>query len=120
MGLREEGGEEPLYLPTGGLFATGYQRVVFGDRGPYVEFTRGQIVAQLVSKFANATDALPPENAAMYFVWLCPRDAPKVKVYWQVRPVEYADYRRGLCYVWPYQLTAPGCVPGQASLFGGP
>lgn len=118
VGLPEAGGRQRFELDDGTLFATAYQRVVFGDRGPYVEFQREEIAVPLASRFNNDPSTLPPEDCGYFYLWLHPAGHPAVKVYWQIKTVSYADYRRGLYYVDPYQLSAPGCAPAQRSLFG--
>lgn len=117
IGLLERGGPQRLLLPSGALFAEAYERVVYGDRGAYVELSRAQIVAPLAARFGNALDVLPPEEGELYYLWLFPVSDPEVKVYWQARTVAYADYRRGFCYVEPASLRAPGCAPLRPTLF---
>ena len=41
-----------IYLKNGTLFAKGFERVVHGGRGDYVEFTRDQIIPQLLYKLS--------------------------------------------------------------------
>ena len=128
MGLPEHGSPAQRFdLLTGSPFAVGYERVVIGERGAYVEFTREQIVAPLVYRFGSAPhsalDVLPVAGSCdHYYVWLEPVPDRRVKVYWQVKPVAYADYKRGFYYVAPTMLHAVGCVgrgPRQQALFGG-
>ena len=102
-----------FYTPKNSLFATGYVRVVYGDHGPYVEFTRAQVKIGLKSKFPN------PLPGHCYYEWLEPVDGSRLKVYDQKREVRnlknppkgghagnraegYADYRVGLIYVDPF------------------
>lgn len=117
MGLGEMGGPQRFLLPSGALFAEAYEGVVYGDRGPYIEFTRAQIVAPLMSRFGNDLSTLPPADGELFYLWLQPVTDPEVKVYWQAKTVSYADYRRGLCYVSPHVLTAPECKPRRPTLF---
>jgi hypothetical protein len=128
IGLAEFGDEETeFYLPDGSLFAKGYVRVVYGDHGPYVEFDKTHLRATLRSKFGNAVDYdnLPDTNHRYYYFWLVPNNNLQVKVYLQIKPVSnlpnapkredgkksnfnreegYADYKRGMFYVDPYQI----------------
>mgnify|MGYP006953724165 FL=1 len=41
----------PLYFKDGVQFASGYERVVHGGRGAYVELTKEQILISLKSHF---------------------------------------------------------------------
>ena len=54
--------EQEIYLKNGTLFAKGYNRIVHGERGDYVEFEREQIIPKLVSKFGN----LPTDDLDIY------------------------------------------------------
>lgn len=115
-GLAEHGDATTVFRTLAGTrFAVGYVRVVYGDHGPYVEFLREQIVAELKPKFNRS----PPPEA--YYEWLEPADGSDVKVYDQRRDVKhlknppaggfagnraegYADYRPGMLYVSPFEL----------------
>ena len=77
--------KQNLYLKNGTLFATGYNRIVHGERGDYVEFERDQIVPK-------------------HYWWLIPETDPETKVYFQKKTVKYADYKIGKYYVDPYLL----------------
>ena len=116
-----------FYIPQGPLFARGYERIVYGDHGPYLEFDKSQIKIHLISKFGNQVDMenLPGLDYQYYYYWLHPTEYRNIKVYLQIKPVTnlpnapkradgrrssfnrtegYADYRRGLFYVDPYTL----------------
>jgi hypothetical protein len=115
-GLSEQGGLQRFVLPSGATFAENYSRIVYGDRGPYLEFARAQILVELTSRFGNPT-ALPSPTLPVFYLWLHPVSDPEVKVYWQSRTVSYADYRRGLYYVAPGQLLTPGSQPRRPTLW---
>jgi len=125
-GLQEEGNDnEQFKLSDGRLFAQGYVRIVYGDHGPYIEFSKEHIKLNLVSHFGNDIDFDNlPENPKFYYYWLHPTRS-NIKVYLQLKPVTdkknapkrddgksscfnrkegYADYRRGYYYVNPYDL----------------
>jgi len=84
------------------LFATGYERIVHGGRGDYMELNKNQIVVSLQSKFKQE---LPNEisNEPWYYYWLIPEGRDE-KVYWQCRTVNYADYKIGYYYISPKLL----------------
>jgi hypothetical protein len=116
-----------FYTLNDELFAVGYVRVVYGDHGPYVEFTKDQIKLPLISKFGNKIDFDNlPKKPKYYYYWLHPKGNSTVKVYLQLKTVAdkpnapkrkdgkkssfnrkegYADYRVGYYYVDPYELT---------------
>lgn len=90
------------FAKDGMLFATGYERIVHGGRGDYMELTKSQIVVPLKSKF-NHNLPLEVSNEPFYYYWL---EVPgrDEKVYWQCRTVNYADYKIGYYYISPKLL----------------
>jgi len=95
-----------LYFKDGVLFAEGYERVVHGGRGDYVELTKDQIVVELKSKFKQPL----PESISdepFYYYWLIPIGREE-KIYWQCRTVNYADYKIGFYYISPKLLLPFG------------
>jgi hypothetical protein len=125
LGFQEFGNNEiDLYLTFGPQFAKGYKRIVYGDHGPYMEFTKDNIIIELKNKFHEIIRELPKEeNSKYYYYWLYPENFNNIKVYWQIKPVHnipnapqrddgkiscfnrdegYADYKRGYYYVNPY------------------
>lgn len=128
MDLPESGSDSiELSIPSGPTFSKGYQRIVYGDHGPYIEFTRENIVLQLLTKTNKPATFLPSaDKCVFYYIWMYPEGYKRIKVYWQIKPVTdkpnaplredgkpscfgrlegYADYKRGFYYVDPYQLT---------------
>lgn len=65
-----------VYLPDGTLFALGFNRVVHGGRGDYVEFEENQILLPLISKFGND---ISKDNLDIYYWWLYPKGILKLK-----------------------------------------
>jgi hypothetical protein len=51
-GWQQQGNPHTRFkLKTGTLFAVGYERIVYGDHGAYVEFTKTQIVIPVYDPF---------------------------------------------------------------------
>lgn len=95
-----------LYFKDGSLFANGYERVVHGGRGDYVELTFEQIQVSLRSKFNQPVpDTLTDED--FYYYWLVPVGRDE-KIYWQCNLVGYADYKRNFYYIHPNLLLPFG------------
>lgn len=88
-----------FYTASGLHVATGYKRVVIGDRGPYIEFNPQQVVRDNLHI---------PEQRHVYFTELRSNDESNVMVYDQRRTVKYADYKIGLYYVSPVDLYVGG------------
>ena len=100
--LPEKGNNTMIFRTNKGtLFAVGYNRVVYGDRGPYVEFERHHIKPELISVIDNYSDELPIEA---YYEWLTIADYSNIKIYAQRRRVKYADYKPGKFYVSPHEI----------------
>ena len=115
--LTEKGNETTRFqTPLGTLLAVGYVRIVYGDHGPYIEFRKDQIRAELEPKFKT------PLPSHCYYEWLIPTDGSEVKVYDQKKDVKnlknapaggykgnrtegYADYKVGMIYISPWETT---------------
>ena len=102
--LRIPCGDNPrrkFYTKSGTLLATGYVRVVIGDRGPYVEFAMEHLNREVLE-----------ESTARHVYYIEFRSIPdNVKVYCQLKVVDYADYVVGMNYVSPFELyDAAGVV----------
>ena len=93
----------PLYFLDGVPFASDYERVVHGGRGDYIELIKKQFLIQLEPKFKDTV--LPDEvsDEPFYYYWLQPKDR-KEKIYWQIKTVKYADYKKGYYYISPEEL----------------
>ena len=114
--LQEKGNENTIfYTLKNNIFAIGYNRIVYGDHGAYIEFEQSHIQCKLRSKFNSDL----PANC--YYEWLEPEDGSGVKVYDQKKDVKnlknppaggfkgnreegYADYKVGKIYVNPFEL----------------
>jgi hypothetical protein len=92
-----------LYSKSGTMLVTGYERVVFGKRGPYLEMTE----AQMVSRNLRHCD----EQRHVYFKEFRSTDDSNVMVYHQRRKVAYADYRVGMWYISPDDLVTQDGQP---------
>lgn len=117
-----------FYIPNGPMISLGFQRIVYGDHGAYVEFNKSNIKIKLKSFFNNSINIneLPSiESSKYYYYWLFPEDHKEFKVYLQIKPVSdlpnapkredrkksrfnrkegYADYKRGFYYINPYDM----------------
>ena len=94
-------------LTKGGLqVSTGFRRVVHGGRGAYVEFLDEQMVKDNLYIPDGAQwriDQKHPAFSQCYYVeyWV---KQDKVKVYFQKKIVDYADYVVGRWYISPTKL----------------
>jgi hypothetical protein len=91
-----------LYTKSGTKVATGYERVVLGGRGPYVEFRADQIVEE---NFEIPEDQeYRKTDKRVYYIEARSKDDSYVKLYIQKRTVAYADYKVGMLYISPFEL----------------
>jgi hypothetical protein len=93
-------GKESIIFSTKSnlVIAYDYDRVVIGDRGPYIEFTKGQ----LVFKNFHWIDELSHK----YYIEYRSNCESNVKLYCQLLQVNYADYRVGKYYISPFDLIS--------------
>jgi len=96
-----------LYFKDSILFADGYERVVHGGRGDYVELTKEQIKVFLKSHF-NQTIPDKLSNEDFFYYWLEPIGREE-KIYWQCNLVGYADYKINFYYISPKLLLPFDC-----------
>ena len=93
-----------LFTRSGTLVADGYLRVVIGGRGPYIEF---QTVWQSHMR-VPAEELYRFNDPHVYYAEYRSHDKSDVKVYWQKKTVDYADYRVGRYYISPFDLVDGG------------
>ena len=111
-GFKEFGDKDMVFeSPTGLQLAKGYERIVYGDHGPYLEFTKDQIN---FDNWQNRREAVTPYY---YGIWF-PKDGSPIQLYEQIRDVKhlpnppkgkdsfrgdreegYADYKPGYLYI---------------------
>jgi len=93
-----------FFTHTGIHAATGYTRIVIGERGAYVEFSRDQVVAASLRIPEDQRWRVSEETRGRaYYI---EHRAGAVKVYEQLRGVDYADYHPGYFYVAPADLVS--------------
>ncbi len=82
--------------------ATGFLRLVHGQRGAYVEFEETQIIkGNLV---IPEKELWRLKNLSVYYIEHRSNDKAFVKVYQQKKLEDYADYRPGCWYISPRDL----------------
>lgn len=104
-----EGNPDTIFkTESGTVVAKGYERIVIGGRGPYVEFTEAQIVKDAIVIPENMQWRLSNGNS-YYDEWRT-TDESNVKLYQQKKTVDYADYKVGFWYITPFALWVDGKV----------
>ena len=98
---------KPIYTLQGTKIAEGFDRIVIGDYGAYIEYP--------LSKVPNGTRydtpkdqqyrKLPEWKCRVKYIWYTAQDSSNIKIYWQLRTVSYADYKTKMFYVSPYEIV---------------
>ena len=88
----------------GDIIATGYQRVVIGAKGAYIEFNKDDFVCKLITKPGQEYRGKGKYKYVKY-LYLVPADNQNIKIYHQQRTVDYADYKVGMFYIAPGDLV---------------
>lgn len=101
LNISIDGGKMPLYISEFSPISNGYQRVVIGQRGPYVEFTKHQIMDTKLYIPKNQLYRL--SDPKVYYIEFRTVEN-NVKVYYQMRNVAYADYLINHFYISPNDL----------------
>lgn len=103
LNIPVDGAKIPLYTqyPSYNAIADRYQRVVIGQRGPYIEFTKNQIIDSQLYIPKNQLYRL--SDPKVYYIEFRTLEN-NVKVYYQMRTVAYADYLLNHFYISSFDL----------------
>lgn len=108
-GLNVNGGTETLYTLNGSPICDGYDRIVIGDYGAFIEFS--------ASPYTNTFIIAPGQEFRIYdkqfanrvkYIWLTIDDGSNIKIYDQKRTVLYADYQPKKFYVSVHEVAIGG------------
>lgn len=100
--IPEDGSNLEFRTSSDTIIARKYERVVIGQRGPYVEFTSNQILCNKL--FIPKSQLFRLSDPKIYYIEFRTNDDSNVKVYYQMRTVAYAYYKIGYFYVSPSDL----------------
>ena len=93
-----------FYTKGGLLVGNGYNRIVIGKRGPYIEFRPEQIIIESIT--IPSQELWRTTSEVAYYVEYRTTDVFYVKVYFQTKEVDYADYKIGHYYMSPFDLKS--------------
>lgn len=103
-GLCVDGANIPIYTNTGELICSGYNRIVIGDYGAFIEFLPEQANKDAY-RIKEGQEYRVNNPRYMYNVkynWLTIEDTD-LKIYEQKKTVAYADYKAGRYYISPHE-----------------
>ncbi|MHA2066923.1 MAG: hypothetical protein ACXABY_21345 [Candidatus Thorarchaeota archaeon] len=87
-----------IFHPEGAMIAWGYERIVVGDYGAYLEISPEDMILDNICQRWKGE----PKRAVKY-IWMqlrrLPRSGHNIKIYHQQATVRYADYKPGMYYV---------------------
>lgn len=102
-----EDGEDSVSLITrcGTVIANGYNRIVVGDYGAFIEILPERICKTKIRvKPGQEYRINNPQYDNCKYVWMSANDDSQVKIYHQKHPVDYADYVPGRYYISPFDV----------------
>ena len=103
----ENNAGKPLHSPTGEIIATGYDRIVIGDYGAFIEIDPKDM--QLDNVYIPEKQKYrveDPEYAEhVKYLWYEPKNGYPSKLYDQKKTVTYADYKADKWYVSPFETS---------------
>ena len=95
---------KPLYTINGSLICNGYERIVIGDYGAYIEFSSEQANKDLFIIAPGQEYRLEPRYSNVKYIWLTIDDGSQIKIYYQKNTVSYADYKAQYYYISVYEV----------------
>lgn len=99
------GGNITLCTYKNTILSHKYDRIVIGDYGAYFEIAREDILTENLIVPKKQEYRLEPKykDTVKYF-WFTANDDSDIKIYYQKRTVNYADYKVGYCYIDPKEV----------------
>ena len=98
---------KPIYTFEGTKIAEGFNRIVIGDYGAYIEYPLSQVPngTRYDTPKSEQYRKLPEWKCRVKYIWYTAQDSSNIKIYWQLRTVSYADYKTKMFYVSPYEIV---------------
>ena len=98
--LKTDGDNLCLYTKKGNLICKRYNRIVVGDYGAFIEFSKEDAADNFCVKIGQEYRINDPKYSKnVKYLWYTIDDDSDIKIYYQKRRVNYADYKRGMHYV---------------------
>lgn len=83
-----------------------YDRIVIGDYGAFVEFSKEAIASQYIIQPGQEYRVYDDKyKNSVKYVWLTVDDGSNIKIYQQKRGVRYADYKAHKYYVSVHEVA---------------
>ena len=103
-GLSIDGADIDIYANDGTLICHGYERIVIGDYGAFVEYTAEQACKDNYKIQPGQEYRIydPRYSKNVKYNWLT-IEGTDLKIYEQKKGVTYADYKAGMYYISPHE-----------------
>lgn len=105
--LNVNGGVETLYTTKGNPICDGYDRIVIGDYGAFIEFSTSPYTF-IIKPGQEYRMNDKQYSRSVKYVWLTIDDESDIKIYYQKRTVLYADYLPRKFYVSVHEVIVGG------------
>ena len=119
-GFQLDGDITAIYSKNGDLICSGYDRIVIGDYGAFIEYSQEQANTDIYmiepGQEYRVYDRRYKDNVK--YNWLT-IDATDIKIYQQKKRVAYADYMPGKYYISPHEELILGYGVNAASPYAG-
>lgn len=104
--LNVNGDNIDIYTKDGTLIASGYDRIVIGDYGafleiPLIKFYKNSSKCKTGQEYRIKNEDF--RKRVKYF-WLTAVDKSDIKIYFQQKTVVYADYKPKFIYICPFEV----------------
>ena len=107
--LNINGGVDTLYTLNGSPICDGYDRIVIGDYGAFIEFSSSPYSDTYIVKPGQEFRISDKQYSnSVKYVWMTIDDKSDIKIYFQKRPVLYADYIPRKFYVSVHEVILKG------------
>lgn len=106
--LSESGGIETLYTSFHSPICDGYDRIVIGDYGAFIEFSSLPYMNYSIKSGQEYRVFDERYSKNVKYIWLTIDDGSDIKIYKQKKPVSYADYKPGKFYVSVHEVIVGG------------
>ena len=105
--LNINGSQSQLTTLNGTPICNGYDRIVVGDYGAFIEFSKESISSNFIiqpGQEYRVYDEKYKNNVK--YIWLTVNDGSGIKIYQQKRKVSYADYKARKYYVSVHEVLS--------------
>lgn len=109
-GVEIAGKRQPIVLKDGTKIANGYDRIVVGNYGAFIEIDERDMVKEpLTTRKGEEYRERGDYRGKVKYFWKTVGDT-EAKIYEQQKGVSYADYKAGKYYISPYEVMGRGEV----------